>query len=440
MELGVFALAMLAVVVLTIMFGIPVAFSLGGVSVIFAVFLLGPGFLKLFPATVFGMMTEYVFVAVPLFIFMGAMLERAGIAEGLYQSFYLILGPLRGGLAIATILMATLFGACTGIVGAGVITIGLLALPSMLSRGYNRGMASGAICVGGGLGVIIPPSVLLIFYGATSGVSISDLFIAGIIPGVILASLDIAYVAIRSALQPKVAPAISSDERQRVSGAQLFKMVATSMVPPLFLILMVLGSIFFGLAAPSEAGGMGALGAVIVAAFYKKLTWENLKDAALITLRISSMVLFIALGGKLFAAVFLSLNAIDLVRDFLLGIQMGPMGIMVVMLLVVFAVGCVMDWVAMIFILVPIMAPIVKEIGVDPLYFGMCFCVTLQISNMTPPFAYSIFYLKGIAPPDVTIGEMYRGAIPFVLCQVAATILFVSFPSLITWLPSLISR
>ncbi len=440
MDVGMSAVILLSVIVIAIMIGIPVTFALAGLSVIFALFLLGVDFIRMFPITVFGMMTEYVFVAVPLFIFMGAILERAGIAEGLYQCFYLLLGRLNGGLAIATIVMATLFGACTGIVGAGVITIGLLALPSMLSRGYDRGLACGSICVGGGLGVIIPPSVMLIFYGATSGVSISDLFIAGIIPGIILAAMDILYVGGRAALQPHIAPAISIEERNKVAGRDLFIMICKSMLPPLFLILAVLGSIFFGVAAPSEAGGMGALGAMLVAAFYKKLSWANLKDSAMVTLRISSMVLFIALGGKIFAAVFLSLNAIDLVRAFLEAIQLGPDGSVAVMLALVFLLGCVMDWVGMIFILVPILAPIVKELGVDPLYFGMCFCVTLQISNMTPPFAYSIFYLKGIAPPDLTIGEMYRGAVPFVFAQVAATVVIVLFPDLILWLPSLINK
>jgi len=440
MELGAFAIALLVVVVLAIIIGIPVTFSLAGVSVVFAMFVLGVDFIRLFPITIFGMMTEYVFVAVPLFIFMGAILDRAGIAEGLYQSFYLLFGRLNGGLAIATIVMATLFGACTGIVGAGVITIGLLALPSMLSRGYNRGLAAGSICVGGGLGVIIPPSVLLIFYGATSGVSISELFIAGIIPGIILALLDIIYVGGRAAVQPSTAPAISEEERKDIGGRNLFAMICKSMLPPLFLIFAVLGSIFFGVASPSEAGGMGALGAMIVAAFYKKLTWLNVKEAAMITLRISSMVLFIALAGKLFAAVFLSLDAIDLVRALVESINLGTMGTVAVMLVIVFLLGCVMDWIGMIFILVPILSPIIKEIGVDPLYFGMCFCVTLQISNMTPPFAYSIFYLKGIAPPDLTIGEMYKGAIPFVICQVVGAILIILFPQLILWLPSLISN
>jgi len=436
-DLGIFAIFMLVAIILAVMLGIPVTFALGGFSLLFGLVFLGQDFVRLFPITTFGMMTAYPFVAVPLFIFMGAMLERAGIADKLYGSLYLLLGPIRGGLALATVLMATLFGACTGVVGAGVITIGLLALPSMLSRGYQKGFASGAVLVGGGLGVIIPPSVMLIFYGATGGVSIGALFIAGVIPGLVLAGFDMAYIVIRALIQPWVGPAISREERQKVAGWQLARMVLTSLIPPLFLILAVLGTIFFGVAAPSEAGGMGALGACIVAAAYRKLTWTNLRDSALITLRISSMVLFIALAGKLFCAVFLSMGAIEMVKDFLLGLPFGPTGIMLVMLFMVFIMGCVMDWVGMIFILVPIFTPIVKAIGIDPLYFAMLFCVTLQVSNMTPPFAYSVFYLKGIAPPDVSIMNMYIGSIPYFLTDLLAVILLVIFPSLVLWLPSL---
>ena len=410
---------------------------MGGFSVLFALVFLGESFIRLFPITTFGMMTAYPFVAVPLFIFMGAMLERAGIADKLYGSLYLLLGPLKGGLAIATVLMATLFGACTGIVGAGVITIGLLALPSMLSRGYGKGFASGSVLVGGGLGVIIPPSVMLIFYGATGGVSIGALFIAGIIPGILLASFDIAYIVVRSLIHPWVGPAISKEERDKYTWGQLALMTLTSLVPPLFLILAVLGTIFFGVAAPSEAGAMGALGAMIVAAAYGRLTWKNIKESALITLRISSMVLFIAWAGKIFCAVFLSMGAMELVKGFLLALPFGTTGILLVMLFIIFIMGCVMDWVGMIFILVPMFTPIIKALGIDPLYFGMLFCVTLQVSNMTPPFAYSVFYLKGIAPPEVSIMDMYIGSIPYFLTDLFAVTLLVLFPSLILWLPSL---
>lgn len=437
METGIFAIFMLIAIIVGVMLGVPVSFCMGGFSLWFGLIFLGESFIKLFPNTTFGMMTDYPFVAVPLFIFMGAMLERAGIAEKLYGSLYLLLGPLRGGLAVATVVMATLFGACTGIVGAGVITIGLLALPSMLSRGYGKGFASGSVLVGGGLGVIIPPSVMLIFYGATGGVSIAALFIAGIIPGLLLSAFDIAYIVGRALIHPWIGPAISKEERDKYTKWQLASMTLTSLVPPLFLILAVLGSIFFGVAAPSEAGAMGALGASIVAAAYGKLNWKNIRESALVTLRISSMVLFIGLAGKFFCAVFLSLGAMDLVHGFLLGLPFGPKGIVLVMMSIIFVMGCVMDWVGMIFILVPIFTPIVRTLGVDPLYFGMLFCVTLQVSNMTPPFAYSVFYLKGIAPPQVSILDMYIGSIPFFITDLMVVVLLVLFPKLVLWLPYL---
>jgi tripartite ATP-independent transporter DctM subunit len=437
METGIFAVFMLIAIIAAVMIGFPVSFSMAGFSLLFALVFLGESFVKLFPHTTFGMMTQYPFVAVPLFIFMGAMLERSGIAERLYGSLYLILGPLKGGLAVATVLMATLFGACTGIVGAGVITIGLLALPSMLSRGYGKGFASGSVLVGGGLGVIIPPSVMLIFYGATAGVSIGALFIAGVIPGLLLAGFDLAYIVVRALIHPWIGPAISKEEKAKYPAWQLISMTLTSLVPPLFLILSVLGTIFFGIAAPSEAGGMGALGATLVAAAYGQFNWKNLKEAALITLRISSMVLFIGWSGKLFCAVFLSLGAMELVEGFLLGLPFGPKGIVLTMMFIIFLMGCVMDWVGMIFILVPIFMPIVNAIGVDPLYFGMLFCVTLQVSNMTPPFAYSVFYLKGIAPPEVSIIDMYIGSVPFFLTDLIVVVLLVLFPGLVLWLPSL---
>ncbi len=431
----ILSLIMLGTTIAAIVLGIPVAFALMGIPLIFGVATLGPKILMQFPVQAYGMMTSYAFVAAPLFIFMGTILERSGIADGLYESFYHLFGPLRGGLALATVAMATLFGACTGIVGAGVITIGLLALPSMLSRGYSKELATGSIMVGGGLGVIIPPSIMLILYGACAGVSIAALFTAGIIPGLILSGFYITYIIIRSFLQPKIAPSISKEERVR--GPKLVRMIGTSLIPPLFLIIAVLGSIFFGVCAPSEAGAMGVLGALIVTAAGRRLTWKVIKEATIETLRITTAVLLICLGGKLFTGVFIYMGGGKLIKSALLGLPFGPTGIMIMMLLIVLLMGMVMDWIGMIFILVPIFSPIISSLGIDPLYFGMLFCVTLQISNMTPPFAYSVFYLKGIAPPEVTIADMYRGCIPFVILQVIATLVLIRFPSLILFLPSL---
>ena len=440
MSLEYLSIIILLLAVIAILIGIPVAFALGGIPILFALVIYPEAFLGQLVMLTFGMMTDYVFIAVPLFIFMGAILERSGMADKLYQSFYHLFGRLSGGLAIATVSLATLFGACQGVVGAGVITVGLIALPAMLSRGYSKQLATGSICVGGGLGVIIPPSVMLILYGSVAGVSIADLFVAGVFPGLLLSGLYITYIIGRCYLQPMLGPAISKEEKESITRRQLIRMTLTSLVPPLFLILIVLGSIFFGVVAPSEAAAMGSLGGLAVAAAAHKLTWKAIKDSLLITLRISSMVLFIALGGKFFMVVVLSLGAGELVEKLILGLHLGATGSIIIILFLIFILGCFTDWVGLIFIIVPIVSPVIGKLNVDPLWFAMLFCVTLQISNMTPPFAYSAFYLKGIAPPEVTIGDIYLGGIPFIYLQVLAVVLLIMFPQIILYLPSLMAR
>ena len=431
----ILAFIMAALIIVAILMGIPVAFSLASVPLIFGFFVLGPRVFPLVVVNAFGMMTSYVFVAVPLFIFMGALMERSGIADKLYDSFYHLLGPLPGGLAIATVAMATIFGACTGIIGAGVITIGLLALPAMLKRGYNKSLATGAIMVGGGLGVTIPPSVLLILYGCSAGVSIAKLFIAAIIPGVMLGIMYMIYIYLRAKITPSMGLPIPKEER--ITGAKLARMVSTSLVPPIFLILAVLGSIFFGIVSPSEAGAMGVLGSLILITLYGRLTRKLFAESVTATLRIASAIILVAWGGKLFTGVFVSMGGDAGLRAFLQGFQFGYTGTVIMLLLIVFFLGMVMDWIAMIFILVPIFGPILKTIGIDPLYFGILFCTTLEIANMTPPFAYSVFYMKTIAPPEVTIGDMYWGCIPFALVDAGCTALLILFPALVMWLPSL---
>jgi tripartite ATP-independent transporter DctM subunit len=431
----ILAFIMLGLIVLAIMIGIPVAFALASFPLIFGLFVMGPRVFPMFAVQAFGIFTEYPFVAAPLFIFMGALMERSGVADQLYESFYHLLGPLRGGLALATVAMATIFGACTGIVGAGVITIGLLALPSMLSRGYDKALATGSIMVGGGLGVTIPPSIMLILYGAAAGVSIAKLFIAAIIPGVLLGIMYMGYIYGRAKIQPHLGPPISKEER--ITGKKLVRMTSISMIPPIFLILAVLGSIFFGVVSPSEAGSMGVLGAIILTAVTRRFNREVFTGAVTYTLRITTAILFICLGGKLFTGVFIGMGGDVGLRAFMTAFDFGTTGMILMMLFIVFVLGMVMDWIALIFILVPIFSPIIKSIGVDPLFFGILFCTTLEISNMTPPFAYSVFYLKTITPPEVTIGDMYRGCIPFAIVDAMCTALLMIFPSLVMWLPSL---
>jgi len=430
----ILAFIMLGLIVLAIMIGIPVAFALASFPLVFGLFILGPRVFPMFGVQAFGVFLTYPFVAAPLFIFMGAIMERSGIADKLYDSFYHLLGPLPGGLAIATVAMATIFGACTGIVGAGVITIGLLALPSMLSRGYDKKLATGAIMVGGGLGVTIPPSVMLILYGCSAGVSISKLFIAAIIPGVLLGIMYIGYIYGKARIQPKVGPPISKEER--ITGEKLVRMVSLSLIPPIFLILAVLGSIFFGIVSPSEAGAMGVLGAIILTVASGRFSRKVLTESVTYSLRITTAVMFIVLGGKLFTGVFIGMGGDVGLRSFLQAFNLGSTGMILMMLFIVFILGMVMDWIALIFILTPIFSPILQTIGVDQLYFAILFCTTLEISNMTPPFAYSVFYLKTITPPEVTIGDMYRGCIPFAIVDALCTALLILFPQIVLWLPN----
>ena len=431
------AMIMLGFVVVGILIGIPVAYVLGGLPIIFGFIMFGDRVFPMYYAMVFSMMRSYDLVCVPLFIFMGTLLERSGIAENLYRGLFYVLGPLKGGLAITTIVIGTIFGACTGIVGAAIVTIGLLALPSMLNRGYHKELACGSILVCGGLGLLIPPSLVMILYGSTAGLNIATLFIAGVGPGLLLSAIFITFIFVRASLKPEMAPAISPEERAGVTGLQITRMVVTSMLPPILLIFAVIGTLFMGIAAPAEAGAMGAVGGLIVCGLGRRLSWKVLQGALMSTLRITSFVLFIVLGGKLFMGVFLRLGGGDLITDSLLGLPFEAYGIMLAMLVVVWISGCFMDYLALIYILTPIFHPMIVEMGMDPIYFAALFACCLQIGNVTPPFAYSVFYLKGVAPPGVSVADLFRAAIPFVILQTIGVVILLFVPQIITWLPGM---
>jgi tripartite ATP-independent transporter DctM subunit len=431
----IWALIMLAVIVAAIIMGVHVALALSAIPLIFGFIIMGDRVLKLFPVQAFGMFINYAFVAAPLFIYMGTLMEHAGVAEKLYEAFYQLLGPVRAGLSLATIAMATIFGACTGIVGAGVILIGLLALPSMLARGYNKSLATGSVMVGGGLGVMIPPSIMLILYGCSSGVSISQLYVGSTVPGVLLGLMYMAFVYGWASVNPTIGKPISKEEKIR--GMALFDLIWKSLVPPIFLILAVMGSIFFGLVGPSEAGAMGVLGAAILVVINGKFNMETLRSATTTALKITTAVLMICLGGQLFTGVFIATGGDVALRSIILGFKLGPFGTLIIMLGIVWLLGFVMDWIALIFILTPIFTPLLTFLKIDPLYFGILFCSTLTISNMTPPFAYSAFYLKTIAPPEVDMAAIYRGCIPFFFVNTGMVIVLLMWPWFVMWLPGL---
>jgi tripartite ATP-independent transporter DctM subunit len=421
--------------------GFPIAFVLGSLGLLFGVFIMDLPILgSLFITKIWGLMSEPVLAAIPLFIFMGCMIEKAGLAELLYETIYRWLGPLRGGLALATVVFCTVFAATTGIVGASVTAMGLLALPTMLKRGYDIPLATGCICAGGTLGILIPPSIMLIIYGPAGGVSVAKLYAGAFMPRFLLSALFMGYIAIRSWLNPKLCPAMPLEEREERSFREYVYEGFTALLPTLFLIFAVLGTIFFGLCAPTEAAGIGALGSIILAAGYGRFNYGILKEVSLITFRITAMILFVTVGANLFTAVFLYGGGGTALTDLLMQWDLGRWGILAVVMVIVFFLGALIDWIGILLIIVPIFSPFLKSLGFDPLWVGLLICINLQMSFLTPPFAYAIFYLKGISPPEVQLSHIIRGVTPYIALQATGLFLCILFPQICLWLPSLMGK
>jgi len=429
-----FALGMVILLLILVINGFHLGFSLIFISVLFGIAFRGLNVFSLFLHKTFSTMQTEVLVAVPLFILMGAMLEKSGATERLYDSMYRLFGSLKGGLAITTIIICTLFAACTGVIAASVTTMAMVALPAMLKRNYDKGLATGSICAGGTLGILIPPSVMLVIYGPMAQISVAKLFAAALFPGLLLSGLYISYIVIRSILNPKIAPAIATKERDK-DMAKLVKSTLFNLLPVLFLIIAVMGSILAGLTAPTEASAMGALGAMLVAMLYKKFNWQTLKQSLLETASVATMAFYIIIGAGMFTSVFLSLRGGRLVEKFLLSLPFGDWFILFMMMFIVFILGMFIDWIGILYIIVPLFIPIAIRLGYDPLWFALIICINLQMSFLTPPFAYSIFFVKGVAPPQVTIFDIYRGVVPFVTLQLIGLFLCIVFPQIILWLP-----
>ncbi|MEA3545983.1 MAG: TRAP transporter large permease subunit [Thermodesulfobacteriota bacterium] len=423
--------------------GHPLAITLAGVATFYGLLDNGGNILALLDLFVnnsWGIFQNYVLVAVPLFIFMAQILDRSKVSEGLFDALYIVLGGLRGGLGLAVIVVSTVFAATTGIIGASVVAMGLMAGPALLKRGYDRGLAAGIICSSGTLGILIPPSIMLVVYGGLTGLketSVGSLFAGAIFPGLILSGLYLSYVAIRCAINPKLGPVIPLEERT-YSVAQKVTMTLKNFVPPFGLILTVMGTILAGVATPTEAAALGCLGAMVLAFFNKKFTWEVIRLACDSTLRTTCMIMLLFIGGKLFSVVFLSMGGGDVVADMLLGMDVSPYVVLAIMMAVVFLMGMFIDWAAILLVVVPIFTPIAMDLDFNPLWFAMLICVNLQTSFLTPPFGYALFYFKGVAPPEYTMGDIYRGILPFVLIQVIGLALMITFPQIITWLPDLL--
>ncbi|MBK8979406.1 MAG: TRAP transporter large permease subunit [Planctomycetes bacterium] len=433
---------MFAVVFLLIFCGYPVAFSLGGVALVFAVLgteagAFGWSYVLAFPERAFGIAANPVLLAVPYFIFMGTMLERSRLAEDLLRTIGLVFGPARGGLALAVVFVGALLAAATGVVGASVVAMGLISLPVMQRYGYRPELATGIICAAGTLGQIIPPSVVLVVLADQLGESVGDLFLGALIPGLLLASLYAIWVTLIAWLRPADAPAIPADERAQAAAQGLWREVWRVMVPPLLLILVVLGSIFAGIATPTEAGALGALGATALAAVNRRLDRRTLGEATGATLRITSMVVFLLVGSTAFTLVFRGLSGDVWIEEHLTALPGGRTGLLVVANVLVFGLGFFIDFFEIAFIILPLLAPAARALGIEGemmIWFGVMLAMNMQTSFLTPPFGFSLFYLRGVAPKEIPTLTIYRGVVPFIGIQIIGLLLVIAFPGLVTWL------
>jgi len=432
----IWALIMLATAVGLLLLGYPVAFTLGSVALLFGGILLGLDFFALLPLRIWGIMTNFTLLAVPLFVFMGIVLEKSGLAEELLETMSRLFGQLRGGMGVSIVLVGALLAATTGVVGATVVTMAVIALPVMLRHGYKPELATGTIAASGTLGQIVPPSIVLILLGDIVGVPVGQLFAAAVIPGGLLIVLFIIYILLVARWRPDSAPAMTP----KAGDGALLPQVIKSLIPPLLLIFAVLGSIFFGVASPTESAAVGALGAMLLAATRRRLNLKNLHSAMRSTTRMTSMVFLILVGATAFGLVFRGLGGDDLVHELMTGLPGGQWGFLLVSMLIIFILGFFLDFIEISFIVVPILAPIALYLGVDPLWFAVLIALNLQTSFLTPPFGFSLFYLKAAAPPEVRMQQIYRGILPFVAIQLAALILVVLFPQIALWLPELMDQ
>lgn len=419
-----------------IVLGYPIAFVMGGVAMLFGLAFLGPKVMHVFVLNTNETLMDFVLIAIPLFTFMGIMIEKSGIAMRLYDALHVILGRLRGGLLIATVLACAILATATGVIGVSVAIMGVLALPAMIKYDYDIPIATGAICAGGALGVLIPPSILLIVYDdAAGGVHLRNLFMGAIGPGLLLVLLYLIYIIIRCYINPELGPALPKSAVE-VPLARKMYLLFTSVIPVVLIILAVLGSIVVGFAIPTEAAGVGAFASIILAAAYKQLSFKNLKDAVFNTMTISCMVYMVMFGASFFSGVYIRLGGVEVVYNLITGLSVPNWGVLLTMFSIVFFMGMFLDWLGTIMIAVPIFTPIVAKLGYDPVWFAMMMIIVMQTGFLTPPFAYSIFYLKGVAPAEVKTTHIYRGVIPFIILQIVAVLLCWLFPDIILWLPN----
>jgi tripartite ATP-independent transporter DctM subunit len=418
-----------------LMLGLPLAFVTGLIGTVFCVFLFGVDGLQLVATRIYSFMSEYALVSVPMFVMMASIMERSGVAKDLFNSMRVWAGRLPGGLAIQTMVAATIMGAMTGIIGGEIVLLGLIALPQMLRLGYDKKLAIGTICAGGSLGTMIPPSIVLIIYGLTVNVPIGDLFTANLVPGLILSAVYMLYIFARCRIDPKLGPPAPEHEHNRSIAHKLGLM--KSLLLPMLVIASVLGTIYTGIASVTEAAAMGVVGTMIASAFRGELNWPIVRDSARITLDTCGMLLWLSFGATAMIGVYNLAGGPGFIRDLFTGFNLSPTGTVIVMMAILVVLGCIMDWVGICLLTMPIFVPIVTGMGYDPVWFGVLFCLNMQISYLSPPFGPAAFYLKGVAPPEISLNDIFASVWPFIILQAIVMLLVLFVPDIALWLPRL---
>jgi tripartite ATP-independent transporter DctM subunit len=433
MSLSLITILLFGLLLLLLSLGLPLTFCFGGVAVLFMVWQWGPASLFTLDTTAYGEWTSFILIAVPLFILMANVLERSGIAEDLYEMMYRWMGGLKGGLGMGTIAICAVFAAMAGISAVATVTMGLIALPSMLKRNYDPSIAVGCISAGGTLGILIPPSVIMILYASLTGTSVGKLFMGGIIPGLLLSLIFIAYIGIRCQIQPHIGPPVPKEERYSM-GEKIRSLYAV--IAPIILILLVLGLLYLGICTPTEAAGIGAMGAFVVLFVKKRFTWSVLHDSLTRTCRLSAMVLWILLGAKCFSHVYTALGASDLVYSIFTGMEVNRWLLLIAMQFILLIMGFFMDPAGIIMICTPVFVPLASQMGFDPIWFGVLFTINMELGYITPPFGFNLFYMKGLAGPlGISMQQIYRSIVPFVILEIIGLAIIMAFPSLVLWIP-----